>query len=149
MLTLTPTAAEAVRGLVASSQMDDEGGVRIEPGATTAAALQLTLVDGPEAADQAVEELGVHVFLEPTVAEFLDDKVLDAQIPSRASAIPLTAHTSLRGVHRPDRPGAAVLAVPAACAGAGRVEPDRQPEQDAGKGRSAQAGRSARGRASL
>jgi hypothetical protein len=45
MLTLTPTAAEAVRGLAASSQMVDEGGVRIEPGETTAAgtALQLTL----------------------------------------------------------------------------------------------------------
>ena len=82
MLTLTPTAAEAVRGLAASSEIDDEGGVRIEPGETTAAgtALQLTLVEGPEAADHPVEELGAHVFLEPTVAEFLDDKVLDAQI---------------------------------------------------------------------
>ncbi len=82
MLTLTPTAAEAVRGLVASSEMDDEGGVRIGPGETTPAGteLQLTLVEGPEAADQAVEELGAHVFLEPTVVEFLDDKVLDAQI---------------------------------------------------------------------
>ena len=82
MLTLTPTAAEAVRQLVASSPVDDEGGLRISAGETTpeGTALQLDLVDNPDTADQAVDEEGAHVFLEPGVAEFLEDKVLDAQL---------------------------------------------------------------------
>jgi Fe-S cluster assembly iron-binding protein IscA len=82
MLTLTPTAAEAVRQLVASSPVDDDGGVRIAPGEPTpdGTELQLSLVDGPEPADESLDELGAHVFLEETVVPFLDDKVLDAQV---------------------------------------------------------------------
>jgi iron-sulfur cluster assembly protein len=83
VLTLTPTAAEVVRQLVASAPVDDDaGGVRISAGETTASGtqLQITLVDGPEGADRALDEEGAHVFLEPEVAEFLDDKVLDAQL---------------------------------------------------------------------
>ena len=83
MLTLTPTAAEAVRQLVASAPVPDEtGGVRIAPGETTPAgtALAITVVEAPKASDQAVDEEGAHVFIEPRVAEFLDDKVLDAEL---------------------------------------------------------------------
>jgi iron-sulfur cluster assembly protein len=83
VLTLTPTAAEAVRQLVASAPIDDDtGGLRISPGETTPTGTQLeiTLVDSPEAADQSVDEGGAHVFVEPGVAEFLDDKVLDASV---------------------------------------------------------------------
>jgi iron-sulfur cluster assembly protein len=83
VLTLTPTAAEVVRQLVASAPVDDvAGGVRISAGETTPAgtALQIAIVEGPEMTDQAVDEEGAHVFLEPRVAEFLDDKVLDAQL---------------------------------------------------------------------
>lgn len=82
MLTLTPTAAEAVRQLVASAPIDDDGGLRIAPGETTSAgtALQITIVDAPETTDAAVDAEGAHVYLEPNVAQFLDDKVLDAQL---------------------------------------------------------------------
>ncbi len=82
MLTLTPTAAEAVRQLVASAPIDDDGGLRISAGEPTAAgtALQITLVESPETEDQSVDEEGAHVYLEPGVAQFLDDKVLDASI---------------------------------------------------------------------
>jgi iron-sulfur cluster assembly protein len=82
VLTLTPTAAEAVRQLVASAPINDDGGLRISAGETTAAgtALQITLVESPETADQSVDEAGAHVFLEPDVAQFLDDKVLDASV---------------------------------------------------------------------
>jgi iron-sulfur cluster assembly protein len=85
MLTLTPTAAEAVRALVASAPVDDDtGGIRIAPGEETpeGTALELALVDAPEAADEQVDAGGAHVFLEPQVAGFLDDKVLDASIES-------------------------------------------------------------------
>jgi iron-sulfur cluster assembly protein len=82
VLTLTPTAAEVVRQLVAAAPVDDAGGVRISAGEPTPSGtqLQITLVDGPETADRSVDEEGAHVFLEPDVAEFLDDKVLDAEL---------------------------------------------------------------------
>jgi iron-sulfur cluster assembly protein len=83
MLTVTPTAAEAVRALVAGAPVDDDsGGIRISPGAQTAegTSLQLALVDAPEKADEEIDAGGAHVFLEPQVADFLDDKVLDASV---------------------------------------------------------------------
>jgi len=83
VLSLTPTATDAVRQLVAAAPVDDEdGGIRIAPGDTSeqGTTLTLALVDGPEASDAAVEESGARVFVEPTVAGFLDDKVLDVQV---------------------------------------------------------------------
>jgi iron-sulfur cluster assembly protein len=84
VLTLTPTAAEAVRRLVESAPHDTAEGLRISPGPTSAAgtALQLEVVDGPEATDQEIADGGATVYLEPDVADFLDDKVLDAQVDS-------------------------------------------------------------------
>ena len=43
-------------------------------------ALQLEVVDGPEATDQEIADGGATVYLEPDVADLLDDKVLDAQV---------------------------------------------------------------------
>jgi Fe-S cluster assembly iron-binding protein IscA len=83
MLTLTPTAAEAVRALVAGGPVDsDTGGIRIAPGEQTAEGtpLQLAVVDAPEPADEQVDSGGAHVFVEPDVAGFLGDKVLDASV---------------------------------------------------------------------
>ena len=85
MLTLTPTAADAVRTLVASAPVDDDtGGIRISSGEETpqGTALELALVDAPEAADEEIDAGGAHVFLEPQVAGFLGDKVLDASVES-------------------------------------------------------------------
>ncbi|MEN3283409.1 MAG: iron-sulfur cluster assembly protein [Solirubrobacteraceae bacterium] len=82
MLTLTPVASEAIRQL--SSQTDDPeaSGIRIAPGPETpqGTALELTLVEEPEPEDEKVDEEGATVYLEPHVAGFLDDKVLDAQV---------------------------------------------------------------------
>jgi iron-sulfur cluster assembly protein len=82
VLTLTPTAAEAVRRLVESAPTDTAEGLRIAPGQATAegTSLEITIVESPEVDDQEVLEDGAHVFLEPEVAEFMDDKVLDAQL---------------------------------------------------------------------
>jgi iron-sulfur cluster assembly protein len=85
MLTLTPTAADAVRALVAGSPVnDDTGGIRISAGEETpqGTPLELALVDAPEAADEEIDAGGAHVFLEPEVAGALGDKVLDASIES-------------------------------------------------------------------
>jgi Fe-S cluster assembly iron-binding protein IscA len=80
VLTLTPTAAEAVRRLVGSAPIEAAEGLRIAPGQATAegTSLELSIVDGPEMDDKEVLEGGAHVFLEPEVAEFMEDKVLDA-----------------------------------------------------------------------
>jgi Fe-S cluster assembly iron-binding protein IscA len=82
VLTLTPTAAEAVRRLVDSAPTDTAEGLRIAPGQAAAegTSLEITIVEGPEMDDQEVLEGGAHVFLEPEVAEFMEDKVLDAQL---------------------------------------------------------------------
>jgi iron-sulfur cluster assembly protein len=85
MLTLTPTAADAVRALVAGAPVsDDTGGIRISSGEQTpqGTPLELALVDAPEAADEEIEAGGAHVFLEPQVAGILGDKVLDAHVES-------------------------------------------------------------------
>jgi iron-sulfur cluster assembly protein len=84
VLTLTPTAADTVRQLMASARASAEphAGVRISPGVPGPAGtpLEVGLADEPEATDQTIEEAGATVFLEATAAEFLDDKVLDASV---------------------------------------------------------------------
>jgi Fe-S cluster assembly iron-binding protein IscA len=82
MLSLTPVASEAIRQL--SSQTDDPeaSGIRIAPGPETpqGTALELTLVEEPEPEDEKVDDDGATVYVEPHVAGFLDDKILDAQV---------------------------------------------------------------------
>ena len=82
MLTLTDTAAEAVRQLAAASGLEPEPGLRIAPGEPTpeGTPLELHLAPGPEASDQTVENEGATVYVEGEVAEVLDDKVLDAAV---------------------------------------------------------------------
>jgi Fe-S cluster assembly iron-binding protein IscA len=82
LLSLTDTAAEAVRQLTAGSGLEPDPGLRISPGepTPTGTPLEITLAAGPESSDQTVEEGGATVYVEEDVAEFLDDKVLDASV---------------------------------------------------------------------
>jgi Fe-S cluster assembly iron-binding protein IscA len=82
MLKLTPIAAEAVQQLASAPGMPEEGGVRISPGtpSPTGTPLQLQLAAEPEVDDQTIHDKGATVFVEAHVAEFLDDKVLDAAV---------------------------------------------------------------------
>ena len=83
MLTLTPNAEQAVRQIVANSPISEEvGGLRIAPGAPTpeGVPLELAIVGSPEPDDQDAGTTDAHVYLEPTAAEALDDKVLDAEV---------------------------------------------------------------------
>jgi len=82
VLTLTPTAAEAVRRLVDSAPTETAEGLRIAPSHATpdGTSLEISIVEGPEIDDQEVMESGAHVFLEPEVAQFMEDKVLDAEV---------------------------------------------------------------------
>ena len=82
MLTLTETAAQAVRQLAAGSGLEPAPGLRISPGPPTpeGTPLQLQLAGEPEVSDQTVEAEGARVYLDGPVADILDDKVLDAGV---------------------------------------------------------------------
>jgi Fe-S cluster assembly iron-binding protein IscA len=72
-----------VRQIVAQGPVDDDtGGLRIAAGQPTAEGvpLELSLVNGPQEQDQEIEAVDTHVYLEPRVAEVLEDKVLDAKV---------------------------------------------------------------------
>ena|ERR687886_720357 len=83
MLTLTPSAEEAVRQIVAHAPIDDDtGGLRIAPGEPTpeGVPLEISIVDVPEPEDQDAGAADAHVYVDPRAAEALDDKLLDAQL---------------------------------------------------------------------
>jgi iron-sulfur cluster assembly protein len=82
MLTITDTAAEAIKGIVASPQVPEGAGLRIatRPEGPAEAAFEASVAPVPAEDDRVVEESGAQVFLEPHAAEALDDKVLDAEI---------------------------------------------------------------------
>jgi iron-sulfur cluster assembly protein len=83
MLTLTANAEEAVRKLVADSPIsEEEGGLRIAPGQPTpeGVPLELSIVGSPEPEDQDAGAPDAHVYLEPTAAQALGNKVLDAEV---------------------------------------------------------------------
>jgi iron-sulfur cluster assembly protein len=82
MLTITDTAAEAIKGIVASPQVPEGAGLRIatRPETPAEGPFEVSVAPVPAEEDQVVEESGAQVFLEPHAAEALDDKVLDAEI---------------------------------------------------------------------
>jgi Fe-S cluster assembly iron-binding protein IscA len=82
VLTITETAADALETIVDSiPDAPDTTGLRIAHGIGSDGQPGLTLELAPEPGpdDQVVDGQNVPVFLEPELAEELDDKVLDAQ----------------------------------------------------------------------
>lgn len=79
MLTMTQTAAEAVKQIVARVPQAEDGGVRIrDAGAETG--FELSVAPDPEPTDTIVVTDGARVFLDETAATALDDRVLDAEL---------------------------------------------------------------------
>jgi Fe-S cluster assembly iron-binding protein IscA len=78
MLTITPQASEAIRGVLAAENVPDDSVFRItsEP----EAGLVVAVTDSPEPDDQIVEGEEVEICVEPTAAQMLDDKELDATV---------------------------------------------------------------------
>ena len=77
MLTLTERAGTAVSNIVAQTGTAATGGLRIGDQGDQFA---VSVAEGPTVEDVVVEDHGARVFLASTVAQTLDDKVLDAQI---------------------------------------------------------------------
>jgi Fe-S cluster assembly iron-binding protein IscA len=84
VLTITPDASEAIRGILAASDAPDGSMFRIAPqgqdGAAPGPSLTISVTEAPPPDDQIVEGEQVAVCLEPTAAVMLDDKELDADV---------------------------------------------------------------------
>jgi iron-sulfur cluster assembly protein len=83
MLAITTEASEAIKGVLAADDVPDGALLRISPqpsSDTAAVGLVVEVTETPPPDDQVIESEGVAVSLEPTAAEMLDDKELDAQI---------------------------------------------------------------------
>jgi Fe-S cluster assembly iron-binding protein IscA len=78
MLAITDTAAEAIKTLTTDAELPDGGGLRISA-PDPEQGLELSLAGRPDTEDVVLSGDGVSVFLEPVVAQVLDDKVLDVQ----------------------------------------------------------------------
>lgn len=78
MLTLTPSAVQAVDAILHSSDaVPDDAGLRI--GTDGDAHLTVELVDEPAPGDAVIEEGGARVFVDPEVSGMLDDAQLEAR----------------------------------------------------------------------
>lgn len=77
MLTLTEHAQTAVRTLTQRPQAPESAGLRITPGKE---GLELMLVAEPVPGDALIDDGGARVFVEPQVAQLLDEQTLDAEV---------------------------------------------------------------------
>lgn len=84
MLTLTQTAAEAVKQIVARVPQAEDGGVRIrDTGGETG--FELSVAPDPAPHDTIVVTDGARVFLDEGAAVALEDRVLDAELSQDGS----------------------------------------------------------------
>jgi Fe-S cluster assembly iron-binding protein IscA len=87
MLAITPAASKVVNAMTSAEDLPDGSGLRIaaadEPEGVV---LEVDVVTGPAEHDQVVTERGVLVFLDPIVASYLDDKVLNAELNQSGEA---------------------------------------------------------------
>jgi iron-sulfur cluster assembly protein len=82
MLTITSNAAEAIRAIVQSTDVPDDGGIRISIARQNGsqASLELALSPAPMDGDNVLEVNGAHVFLDEMASLALEDKALDAEM---------------------------------------------------------------------
>ena len=85
MLTMTDTAAEAVKAIVSRvPDVSDDGGVRIRDTGGEAG-FELSVTAAPEATDTVIATDGAHVFLDAAATAALDDRILDAELAQDGS----------------------------------------------------------------
>src|SRR6266542_2273504 len=78
---MTPKGAEPSTASVGSSPMP-EGGLKItaKPVTDSESTLELSVVESPAETDRVIEDQGTRVFLEQLANDYLEDKVLDAEV---------------------------------------------------------------------
>jgi iron-sulfur cluster assembly protein len=83
VLSLTETAAIAILDMLEEAELPPEGGMRItaeQDGESGEPGLHLSFAAEPEDGDETITEHGAKVFLDPSAAEALEDKLLDAEL---------------------------------------------------------------------
>jgi iron-sulfur cluster assembly protein len=81
MLTLTDSAADAIRGIVAAPEIPEGAGLRIATrSGSDQATLEVSVAETPAATDQVLDESGARVFVDEEAVPLLDDKLLDASV---------------------------------------------------------------------
>jgi iron-sulfur cluster assembly protein len=84
VLTITPEASQAIRGILAASDAPDGSMFRISPqgqdGTGPGPGLAISLTDSPPPDDEIVEGEEVAVSVEPSAAAILEDKQLEASV---------------------------------------------------------------------
>jgi len=84
VLTISPEASQAIRGILAASDAPDGSMFRIAPqgqdGTGSGPDLAVSVTESPAPGDEVVEGEEVAVCVEPTAAAVLEDKELDANV---------------------------------------------------------------------
>ena len=88
MLTLSPSAIEAVDNLLHMSEIPDDAGLRIRR--TGDSELTIEIAPEPAPGDQVIEEGGARVFVDSEAAPMLDQAQLDARMQGDQVAFGLT-----------------------------------------------------------
>lgn len=79
MLAISPAASEAIKGLLAASDLPPSAGVRLSGHPQQQGSFELSLSPEAGEADAVVEQQGATVFVDDELVPLLDDKTLDAQ----------------------------------------------------------------------
>ena len=99
MLALTDTAVGVIHDLTTQPGLPDGTGLRISPQPAgqngTGPAFALTLAQGPGLGDEVIEAADAVVYLEPEVAQQLQDQVLDARIDEQGEVAFLVSPQSV------------------------------------------------------
>lgn len=85
MLTLTETATNVVKAIVAQGPSTETGGLRINAADTASPELAVAVAEKPEASDAIIDTEGARVYLDENASVVLADKVLDAQVDEDGS----------------------------------------------------------------
>jgi Fe-S cluster assembly iron-binding protein IscA len=81
MLAITPTAVQAIQGLISQAGVPDGAGLKLSSRMTQeGTAIELSLVEAPEESDQVLEAEDTKVFVAEPLAPVVDDKILDAGV---------------------------------------------------------------------
>jgi Fe-S cluster assembly iron-binding protein IscA len=86
MLAVTEEAATVIRAIADRPELPEGAGLRIASDTGAPESLSVAAAATPEAGDQVVDEKGARVFVDASVADLLEDKVLDARVDDGGSA---------------------------------------------------------------
>jgi Fe-S cluster assembly iron-binding protein IscA len=98
VLALTDAAVGVIHDLTTQPGLPDGTGLRITPQTDNGSgpAFALSLSQAPDVADEVIETADTRVYLEPEVAQQLEDKVLDARIDEQGEVAFLISQQSPR-----------------------------------------------------